>query len=138
MIRDLPLVISWFPTAKPEGPAIGDSECITWRNVAQVLSLWRREGEKDGPGFIPARFKLEPDDKHVRRLGANLIARTAVAMDCETNKRTGDVPPSPDDAAAQIRNAGWAGLLYTSHNHAVTAARYRIVLPVAREIDHEL
>ena len=125
MIRDLPLVISWFPTAKPEGPAIGDSECITWRNVAQVLSLWRREGEKDGPGFVPARFKSEPDGKHVRRLGTNLIARTAVAMDCETNKRSGEVPPSPDDATALVLNAGWASVIYTSHRHTAAARRVR-------------
>jgi hypothetical protein len=138
MIRDLPLVISWFPTGKPEGPAIGDPERITWRNVAEVLCLCRREGEKDGPGFIPARFKSEPDGKHVRRLGTNLIARTAVTMDCETNKKSGEVPPSPDDAAALVRNAGWASVIYTSHNHTAPAPRYRIVLPLDGEIDHEL
>ena len=29
--NDLPLVVSWFPTAKPDGPAIGDPERTTWR-----------------------------------------------------------------------------------------------------------
>ena len=51
---------------------------------------WRREGEKDGPNFVPPRFTLEPDGRHVRRLKRNLIARTAVALDCETNKKTGE------------------------------------------------
>jgi len=111
MIRDLPRVISWLPTGKPEGPAIGDPERIAWRNVAQVLSLWRREGEKDGPGFVPARFKSEPDGKDVRRLETNLIARTAVAMDCKTNKESGEVPPSDDDAAAGGEPPATAGLL---------------------------
>ena len=77
--NDLRFTISWFATGKPKGPAIGEPECTTWGRFAEALST-RREGEKDGPAFIPARFKFEPDGKHVRRLGANLIARTAVTL----------------------------------------------------------
>jgi len=131
------LTISWFPTGMPQGPAIGDPECTTWGNFAAVFG-GRREGEKDGPNFVPARFKLEPDGKHVRRLARNLIARTAIAMDCETNKKTGEMPPAFSDAIARVRNAGWGAIVYTSHNHAAAAPRYRIVLPLAEEIDHEL
>ena len=137
-INNLLLVISWFPTGMPRGPAIGDTKAITWGNFVEIVCSSRREGEKDGPNFIPARFKLEPDGKHVRRLGANLIARTAAVMDCEANKQTGEVPPLFDQACARVLDAGWAGVLYTSHNHTAAAARYRIVLPLAEEIDHEL
>jgi hypothetical protein len=34
LANDLPLVVSWFPTAKPDGPAIGDPEHTTWRALA--------------------------------------------------------------------------------------------------------
>jgi hypothetical protein len=137
VIGDTPLIISWFSTGMPQGPAIGDPESITWRNFVQVCS-GRRKGGKDGPGFVPARFKLEPDDKHVRRVAANLVARTAVAIDCETNKTSGEVPPPAAEAAERVRKAGWAGVIYTSHNHTPVAPRYRILLPLAEEIDSEL
>jgi hypothetical protein len=136
-LATLPLIVSWFPTASPEGPAIGDPERMTWAAFCDVFG-WRREGEKDGPNFIPARFKMEPDGRHVRRLKRNLLARTAVALDCEVNKETGEPPPVIGDAVARIIAAGWAAVVYTSHNHRPDAPRYRIVLPLSEEIDHEL
>jgi hypothetical protein len=87
---------------------------------------------------VPARFKLEGDGKHVRRLGANLLARSAIALDCETNKTSSEAPPPASEAAERMRDAGWAGLVYTSHNHTMAEPRYRIVLPLVEEIDHEL
>ena len=99
---------------------------------------WRREGDKDGPNFIPARFALEPDGRHVRRLKCNLLARTAVALDCETNKKTGEIPPTVNEVAARIRNTRWAAIVYTSHNHRSEAPRYRIVLPLSEETNHSL
>jgi hypothetical protein len=137
-VIDLPLVISWFSTGQPKGPAIGDIESTTWGDFAAVLSGYRREGKKDGPNFVAARFALEPDGRHVRRLGKNLITRTAVAIDCEGNKATGELPPSFDEAVARARAIGWAAVVYTSHNHSVVAPRYRIVLPLAEEIDPAL
>src|ERR1700727_2663697 len=95
------MTITWFDTAFQKGPAIGDPERTTWAAFSGAF-WWRREGEKDGPNFIPARFGLEPDRRHVRRLKRNLLARTAVALDCETNKETGEIPPSFTDAIARI------------------------------------
>lgn len=132
-----PLAISWFPTAFPEGPAIGDPEQTTWAAFASVF-WWRREGDKDGPNFVPARFTLEPDGRHVRRLKRNLLARTAVALDCETNKKTGEIPPAFAEAADRISAAGWAAVVYSSHSHRADAPRYRVVLPLSQEIAHEL
>jgi hypothetical protein len=134
---DRPLLISWFPTAMPTGPALGDPERTTWGAFCGVF-WWRREGDKDGPCFVPARFTLEADGRHVRRLGANLAARTAVALDCETHKTTGEIPPRLANLVDRIRARGWAAVVYTSHNHRPEAPRYRIVLPLAEEIDHEL
>jgi hypothetical protein len=57
--KDIPLTVSWFPTAMPNAPAaIGDPERTTWGQFCDVF--WsRREGEKDGPNFVPARLSLE-------------------------------------------------------------------------------
>jgi hypothetical protein len=134
---NLPLTISWFPTAFAEGPAIGDPEHTTWMNFAGVF-WWRREGEKDGPNFVPARFCLEADGRHVRRLKRNLLARTAVALDIEFNKDTGEVPPPFDGALDRIKAAGFAAVIYTSHSHRPEAPRYRIVLALSEEIAPDL
>jgi hypothetical protein len=135
---NLPLVISWFETAIRKGePAIGDPERTTWGAFASVF-WWRREGEKDGPGFVPARFSLEPDGRHVRRLNRNLLARTVIALDCETNKLTGEVPPPFAEAVERVETTGDAAVIYTSHNHTVSAPRYRIVLPLSEEIATDL
>jgi hypothetical protein len=134
---NLPLIMSWFPTAFPEGPAIGDPERTTWGSFAGVF--WcRREGEKDGPNFVPARFKLEADGRHVRRLKRNLLTRTAVALDIEYNKETGEVPPPLDGALYRIKAAGFAAIIYTSHSHQPAGPRYRIVLALSDEIAPDL
>jgi len=62
-----PLRVAWFPTAEPKSPAIGDPETTDWGNFCGVL-WFRREGPKDGPGFCVARYQLEDDGRHVRRL----------------------------------------------------------------------
>ena len=134
LANDLPLVVSWFPTAMPDGPAIGDPERTTWRAFADVF-WWRREGVKDGPNFVLATFALERNARHVRRLKENLLARTAIALDCETNKKTGEVPPSLSEVVARINAHRWAGVVYTSHSHTAAAPRYRIVLPLSEAIE---
>jgi hypothetical protein len=136
-VRDLPLHLSYFPVGKPKGPALGNPRDTTWGEFCDVLTQ-RRQGDKDGPNFIPARFTLEPDGKQVRRLKANVLARTAIAIDVETNAKTGEVPPSFDAAVEWVRDEGWAGVVYTSHNHTTEAPRYRIVLPLSGEIDPDL
>src|SRR4051812_38913081 len=100
--------VSWFDTAFPDGPAYGDPERLSWSDLTSVF-LSRREGEKDGPNFVPARFQLEPDGRHIRRLKANLVARTAVALDIETSKKTGEVPPPLREIVERVRAFGWAG-----------------------------
>lgn len=132
------LTISWFPTATPPfGPALGQSERMSWREFCSSLST-RREGPKDGPGFVPSRFAPEGNGKTVRRVKTNLLARTAVALDVEYNKKTGEFPPDPTVAVAAIKAAGLAAILYTSHSHTLKAPRYRIVIPLSREIDVEI
>jgi hypothetical protein len=135
---DLPVHVAWFENQGEKGkPALGDPETTTWGNFASIFT-WRREGDKDGCNVIPARFKLEPDGRHVRRLKANLLARTAIALDVETSKETGEVPPTLDAAVGRARGLGWACVAYTSHNHRQDNVRYRMVMPLSAEIPHEL
>jgi hypothetical protein len=143
--NDEPLTISWFDTAFPTGPALGDPEQTTWGAFTSIFE-WRREGhneindeaDKDGCCFATARFKLEPDGRHVRRLKDNLLARTAVALDIEANKDTGEVPPALDETMNRAAALGLAALGYTSHGHGRKGTRYRIVCPLSTEIDHGL
>jgi hypothetical protein len=131
---NVPLTISWFSTAEPDGPALGDPEAMTWQEFCDVF-WFRPEGPKDGPAFVPARFTLEADGRHVRRKKANLVARTAIALDIEVNRKTGEIPPDPDEAIRRAKEKGFACLLYTSHSHRPPdVTRYRMVLPLDREI----
>ena len=135
-LTDLPLTVSRFTTAFPTGHGLGTMQRTTWEAFGQLL-LYRREGEKDGPNFVPATFRPEPDGQ-VRRVKTNALARTAIALDCETNKKTSEVPPPFAEAVARVRAKRWAGAAYTSHNHTPEASRYRIVLPLSEEIDPDL
>jgi hypothetical protein len=133
------MIISWFDTGKPKGPALGQMDLTTWSEFTSICTWMRREScDKDGPNFVPSRFKLEPDGRHVRRLKANAEARTAIALDIETSKKTGEIPPSLDEALGRAHALGWATLGYTSHSHTVTDERYRIVHPLSAEIGVDL
>ena len=131
-VADTPITVSIFPTAFPTGPAYGLMTHSTWGDLASLF-LTRRTGKKDGRCFIPATFTKEPDGR-LRRLIANVSTRTAIALDCETNKLTGEVPPKFADVVDRIRNQSWCAAVYTSHSHTSAAPRYRIVLPLSEEI----
>ena len=128
----IPLVVTRFTTAFPGGPAIGPMQEITWATLAQQIGK-RREGQKDGDNIVLARFKPEPDGR-ARRLKQNVQARTAIALDCETDKKTGEIPPSLTEVIGRVTAHGWAAIVYTSHNHSADAPRYRIILPLTAEI----
>jgi putative DNA primase/helicase len=129
----LPLKVSQFPK---KTVTFGETCETTWADFTSQLSH-RRQGAKDGPAFVTATFRPEPDGR-VRRRSANLISRTAIALDIETNTKTGEVPPPVEEAADHVRRQGWTAVLYTSHSHTPDRPRYRIVLPLSREIDPTL
>ena len=132
---DTALHISWFSAAILNGqPALGDPEMISWSSFCGVFE-WRREGEKDGCCFSPARFELEADGRQVRRVARNVLARTAIALDVEAHKDTGKVPPALSIAMQRAAAFSWACLGYTSHSHAPDNDRYRLVFPLSAEID---
>jgi hypothetical protein len=134
----LPITVAWFERAVVKGkPALGDPETGPWGNISSVF-LHRREGEKDGCCFTPCRSTLEPDGYHVRRLKANVIARTLIALDFETNKVTGEIPPALNTVVNTVKAMGLAGIIYSSHNHQPETPRFRVVIPISEEIEPEL
>ena len=86
---------------------------------------------------MPAIFMAEQagDPSIVHRILANVVARTAIALDCETNHQTGIIPPAFETVVERLKTAGWAAAAYTSHSHTEDAPRYRIVLPLSHQID---
>jgi RecA-family ATPase len=137
-VRTLSFIVSEFPTAMPEAKeALGYMKETGWAALTGRLQS-RREGPKDGPNLVFARFKLEPDSKRVRRLKVNVEARTAIALDVDGNKETGEIAPALRDTCNRITEQGWAAAIYTSHSHRPEAPRYRIVLPLSAEIPANL
>lgn len=135
-VADLSVHIVWFEAAVLRGvPALGVQEALAWSDVVSIIANDRRIGEKDGPGFVPMRCVPEMNGRHVRRLGRNMLARTMVALDCETNKKTGEVPPAPADVVARLQRLNVSAVVYTTHSHTPgTNPRYRVVMPLSEEI----
>jgi hypothetical protein len=151
--------LAWFETAEPRGPAIGTAETLAWTDFVSIVCDYRRVGPKDTTCFIPTRFTPEPNttkgrpksisdreilsvavaeersDFKVRRLGRNAIARTAIALDVETNKTTGEIPREPAAIAQHLAELGNAAVVYTSHSHTRERPRYRVVAPLSAEVD---
>lgn len=134
------LTVCWSDTAMPPngGPAWCYPESTTWGNIHGSISASRREGDKDGPNIIGARFQCEPCGRRARRLKDNLQARTTIILDIEISKTTGEVPPSFDETVRRAKALGYACIIYTSHNHKTGDTRYRLVFLLSSEIPHML
>jgi hypothetical protein len=138
-IQELPLIISKFDTAIPAaGEAIGILYRTTWGKLVEELSH-RREGEKDGRCFASATFETKPDRIHIGRKKHGALSRTAIVLDIEWNKKTGEIPPQPCEALRRAGRFGLAALVYTSHNHTdEKQPRYRVVIPLSDEISCQI
>jgi hypothetical protein len=135
----IPLRISYFDRAiAPKGEAIGIQTRTTWQEFVDKLSH-RRQGAKDGLCFAPATFETKPDGIHVGRTKAGALSRTAIVLDIETSKITGEIPPPPDEALSRAAGLGLAAVVYTSHNHHPTKdPRYRVAIALSDEIACEI
>ncbi len=92
---------------------------------------------KDGSNYVFATLHRKTDGCVGRKL-MDVLQRTALTFDVETNRETGEVPPSFEKMVARIRKAGWAVVVYTSFNHTPELPRYRIVMPLTHPIDPKL
>jgi hypothetical protein len=133
------MALAWFETAiPPKGEALGVLTRTSWGDFVERLSR-RREGAKDGPCFAPATFELKPDGVHVGRRKNGALSRTAIALDIETCRNTGEIPPAPEEALRRAGSIGLAALIYSSHSHDLAAdPRYRVVFPISDEIACEI
>ena len=110
------------------GPAIGVEKTQTWQSFSDSVSSHVVRENKDGPAFSFASFE------GARRKGSALKMRSAIALDVEENKKTGEIPASPVEAGELIKSAGFNALIYTSFNHTSDKPRYRIVLQLDKPI----
>ncbi len=136
----LRLELAWFANGGEEGkPAPGTPETLGWEDLASIIVHNRRVGEKDGPNLIPIRFECEPGKPRVvRRKAANARARTAIALDIEENKATGELPPIVGDIVHRLQTLALATVVWTTHNHVPGRPRYRVLVPLSREIAPDL
>lgn len=79
-------------------------------------------GEKDGWCVAFATFSGN-------RGNGTLASRSAIALDVETSKATGEIPPSEEVVARRLRALGCASVLWTTFNHTPNDPRYRVVVP---------
>jgi hypothetical protein len=138
--RRLCIEVAWFANGgEPGKPALGTPETLNWADFASIIADNRRVGPKDGCNLIPTRFEREPGKlRMVRRKAANARARTAVALDVEENKSTGELPPAVSQIVRRLQTMALAAIVWTTHSHLPDRPRYRILVPLSREIAPDL
>lgn len=99
----------------------------TWPELAMHLAD-HKPGSKQGSCFACGLF-------NGTRSGEAVTTRALIALDIEPNKKTGEMPPPPQDISARIKAKGWDGVVHTSHSHTIKSPRYRIVMPLAVPFD---
>jgi hypothetical protein len=132
----LRIEVAWFPNGGEEGkPALGTPETLAWADLADIIANNRRVGEKDGCNLIPTRFEREPGKPHVvRRKGVNARGKTGIALDIEQNKATSELPPPVGDIVHRLQTLALATIVWTTHSHLPARPRYRVLVPLSREI----
>jgi hypothetical protein len=120
----LPLVLSVFRDSHDRW---GAQRQTTWASISAGLTH-HVIGEKDGTALACATFTGA-------RGNATVHERSLVALDIETSRATGEVPPTPAQAAAVLRGKRLAGVLWTTFNHLPEAPRYRILMPLSRPLN---
>lgn len=105
---------------------VGRAFTTTWGKLAERLSR-HDEGPKDGAALACATF-------NGRRGNSSLVARSLIALDIETNKITGEVPPAPQDMAGILASKRLACVVWTTHSHKASEPRWRAVFPLSKPI----
>lgn len=98
----------------------------TWPQLVTRLSR-HDEGTKDGLALTCATFEGP-------RGNNTLIARSLIALDVETNKDTGEVPPPPDTFPDLLRAKRLTAAIWSTHSHTPEEPRWRAILPLSAPI----
>lgn len=97
-----------------------------WSAVGRQLSQ-HQEGAKDGTAIACGTFSGT-------RGRASLVARTLIALDVEAPKGASVQPPPPTNVASRLEALGATGTVWTTHSHADSAPRYRVIVPLSEPI----
>lgn len=97
-----------------------------WSQISVSLAT-HYEGEKDGWALTCATFTGA-------RGNVNLAERGLIALDIETSKVTGAVPPPPADIVPLLAAKRLAGVIWSTHSHKPQEPRWRLILPLSRPL----
>ena len=99
-----------------------------------ILGIERNDKEK-APVFYPALFSQSNDGLyHHNKDSVSEI--TAITLDIETSKKTGEIPCSVEEVTTILEREfeGTAFLLYTTQSHTPDYPRWRLIVPFASPI----
>lgn len=104
-----------------------ENKQVTWQGLKRLLLAEpRRTNEKQGTGFVGGKFKTDG-----RRVKDNFESRSLLTIDIDN--------VGPDfDARALVEPLGLKTIAYTSFSHTESAPRWRIIIPLDRDIDGPL
>jgi hypothetical protein len=123
---DIEVGFTYFDHARDNEPKVIEQ---TFDELAATIK--HVVGVKDGRAISAGLFAGT-------RGTATAIARALVLLDIEANKKTGEVPPPPEQLAGAIEGKGWRAAIYTSYNHTPHEPRYRVLLDIDRTIFFQL
>lgn len=104
----------------------GEELDLPWERVAKRLSI-HTVGTKDGSAISVGLFAGT-------RSTENLVARSAIALDVEASKTTGEVPPDPQVVGERLRDRRLAGVVWTTFSHTPGEPRYRVLVPLDQPV----
>lgn len=102
---------------------------VPWSQIAERC-VRHEAGDKDGPAICCGVFNGS-------RGNANLVERTLVGLDIETNQTTGEVPIPVDAMVDYLIARRVRCVVWSTHSHTPDAPRYRVLLPLEAAIPYQ-
>ena len=104
---------------------------------AELVFTKHLEGDKDGGAIAAATF-------HGRRKKTEINTRTGIVLDVEQQRQApknegggvslGPKPPLPSELKTRLEELGHYAICYTTHSHNPADIRYRVFLPLDKEV----
>jgi hypothetical protein len=120
----LKVLYTWTASEQTNG---GETRAKPWPEFAQWLAT-HKVGPKEGEAISCAVFDEPKEGEAISRSADNVSERWTVGLDIETNKKTGEVPPSLQEVERRLKDLNLAGVIWTTYNHTPDAPRYRVML----------
>ncbi len=123
---DLPLAVAWF---QDKYAAQIEPNHLSLRQLQDRLGSTTARGKDSLPLIKLGTFGDARTDKGSLRHDSNLLSVSGVEGDYDAGA------VSPQEAAERLRQAGIAGLIYTTPSHTAEAPRWRVLAPLARQVE---